>query len=41
MKKHLLPPDLNWYRANLHCHSTLSDGYWPAARLRTEYKNAG
>ena len=41
MKKHLLPPDLNWYRANLHCHSTLSDGYWPAARLKTEYKNAG
>ena len=41
MKKHFLPPDLNWYRANLHCHSTLSDGYWPAARLRTEYKNAG
>ena len=41
MKKHLLPPYLNWYRANLHCHSTLSDGYWPPARLKTEYKNAG
>ena len=41
MKTHLLPQDLNWYRANLHCHSTLSDGYWPPARLRTEFKNAG
>ncbi len=41
MKKYLLPPDLNWYRANLHCHSNLSDGYWPPARLRDEYRKAG
>ncbi len=41
MRKHLLPPDLNWYRANLHCHSNLSDGYWPPARLRDEYRKAG
>ncbi|MBQ9727017.1 MAG: hypothetical protein IJV65_05880 [Kiritimatiellae bacterium] len=41
MKKHFLPQGVNWYRANLHCHSTLSDGYWPPARLRTEFKNAG
>ena len=41
MKKYLLPPDRNWYRANLHCHSNLSDGYWPPARLRDEYRNAG
>ena len=34
MRKHLLPPDRNWYRANFHCHSHLSDGYWPPARLR-------
>ena len=41
MKKHLLPPDRNWYRANLHCHSNLSDGFWPPARLRDEYRKAG
>ena len=41
MRKHLLPPDRNWYRANIHCHSHLSDGYWPPARLRDEYKKAG
>ena len=41
MRKYLLPPDLNWYRANLHCHSNLSDGYWPPARLRDEYRKAG
>ena len=41
MRKHLLPPDRNWYRANFHCHSHLSDGYWPPARLRDEYKRAG
>ena len=41
MRKHLLPPDRNWYRANFHCHSHLSDGYWPPARLRDEYKKAG
>ena len=41
MRKHLLPPARNWYRANFHCHSHLSDGYWPPARLRDEYKKAG
>ena len=41
LRRYLLSPDLNWYRANLHCHSTLSDGYWPPARLKTEYKKAG
>ena len=41
MRKHLLPPDRNWYRATFHCHSHLSDGYWPPARLRDEYKKAG
>lgn len=28
MKTNLLPTGLNWYRANLHSHSTLSDGKW-------------
>lgn len=41
MKTFLLPPDFNWYRANLHSHSTLSDGYWPPERLKTEYKRHG
>ena len=26
MKHYILPKDGNFYRANLHCHSTLSDG---------------
>ena len=26
MKKYLLPNTGNYYKANLHCHTTLSDG---------------
>ena len=30
MKIELLPKDLNYYKANLHSHSRLSDGgIWP------------
>ena len=41
MKANLLPTGLNWYRANLHSHSTLSDGKWTPERLRDEYRRAG
>ena len=41
MRKDLLPPDLNWYRANLHCHTTHSDGFWPPERVKAEYKKWG
>lgn len=41
MKTHLLPPDVNWYRANMHCHSTHSDGTWTPERLKAEYKARG
>ena len=27
MKKYLLPKDGTFYKANLHCHTTLSDGH--------------
>ena len=28
MKKYLLPENGNFYKSNLHCHSTFSDGKW-------------
>ncbi len=41
MRTYLLPPDLNWYRANLHCHTIHSDGFWPPERVKDEYRKAG
>ena len=41
MRTYLLPPELNWYRANLHCHTKHSDGFWPPERVKAEYKKAG
>ena len=40
MRKYLLPPK-NCYKANLHCHSTISDGKFTVAELRKLYKNNG
>ena len=40
MKKHLLPPEENWYKANLHCHTTVSDGNFSPERMKEEYKKA-
>ena len=37
MKIDLLPENLNWYRANLHCHTQHSDGFWPPERVKAEY----
>ncbi|MBR6502439.1 MAG: hypothetical protein IKT42_03270 [Clostridia bacterium] len=41
MKKYLLPTDCNSYKANMHCHSTLSDGSMTPEELKETYKSAG
>ena len=41
MKKYILPEGLNWYRANMHCHSTLSDGSFTPEKIKEEYKKMG
>ncbi len=41
MKKHLLPENGTFYKANLHCHSTFSDGKHTPAELKELYKAQG
>ena len=41
MKKYVLPNDVNWYRANMHCHTTVSDGNFTPERVKEEYKKMG
>lgn len=41
MKKYLLPENVNWYRANMHCHSIHSDGQMTPEELKEAYKNHG
>ncbi|MBQ4585506.1 MAG: PHP domain-containing protein [Clostridia bacterium] len=41
MKKYILPADVNWYRANMHCHTTVSDGHYSPAEIKEAYKNMG
>ncbi|MBQ9942408.1 MAG: hypothetical protein IJP03_05320 [Christensenellaceae bacterium] len=41
MKKYLLPPDGNFYKANLHCHSVLTDGTLTPEELKAVYKEKG
>ena len=41
MKKHLLPESGNFYKANLHCHTVLSDGCLTPEEVKEIYKNAG
>ena len=41
MKKYLLPESGNFYKANLHCHSTYSDGQLTPAELKEIYKEKG
>ena len=40
MKKFLLP-ETNSYKANLHSHSTISDGSWTPEQMKEEYKKRG
>ena len=37
----LLPDSGNWYKANLHCHSTISDGQYTPEEVRKLYEDRG
>ena len=41
MKVYLLPQNGNFYKANLHSHSTLSDGKWTIEEMKENYKAQG
>ncbi len=41
MKQYLLPQNGNDYKANLHCHSTLSDGSLTPEQIKDAYKEQG
>ena len=41
MKRYLLPHGKNFYKANLHCHSTVSDGKFSPEELKKLYMEQG
>lgn len=41
MRKYLLPNEGNFYKVNLHCHSTLSDGKKTVEQIKERYKALG
>ena len=41
MKIHLLPEKGNFYKANLHSHSTISDGKWTVEEMKKNYMAQG
>lgn len=41
MKKYLISNDGNFYKANLHCHTNLSDGNFSPEQIKEFYKNLG
>lgn len=41
MRKYLLPEKGEFYKANLHCHSTCSDGQWTPEQLKKNYMEHG
>ncbi len=41
MKIHLLPEKGNFYKANLHSHSTVSDGKWTPEEMKQRYMDEG
>ena len=41
MKKHLISKEGNFYKANLHCHSTCSDGHKTPEEIKEIYKEKG
>ena len=41
MKTYLLPQSGNFYKANLHCHSTISDGRWTVEEIKKNYMERG
>ena len=41
MRTYLLPPEGNLYKANLHCHTTVSDGAFSPAEIKALYQSRG
>lgn len=41
MKRYLLPQNAHFYKANLHCHSTVSDGKFTPEELKQAYMAQG
>lgn len=41
MRKYLLPENGNFYKANLHCHTTVSDGRCTPEQVKDNYKIMG
>ena len=41
MKKYLLPETGTYYKANLHCHSNMSDGIYSPEEIKEKYKQNG
>lgn len=41
MKKVLFPPEGHFYKCNLHCHTTVSDGSLTPAEVKEAYRAAG
>ncbi len=41
MKKYLLPENGKFYKANLHCHTTISDGKLTPEEVKEHYKSHG
>ena len=41
MKKYLLPENGSFYKANLHCHTTVSDGSLSPEDTKAVYKEQG
>ena len=41
MKKYLIPEEGRFYKANLHSHSTVSDGTLTPAQMKALYQSRG
>lgn len=41
MKRYLLPEKGQFYKANLHCHTTVSDGKWSPEKVKRIYRSQG
>ena len=41
MRKYLLPEGGNFYKANMHCHSVISDGAWTPEEIKRNYMAHG
>lgn len=41
MRKFLIDPNLKWCKANLHCHTVLSDGYFTPEEIKKHYMEHG